>query len=285
MGNHKIGIITDSTSDIPAELAEQLGIIIVPQVIVWSGETYKDRIDMQPEEFYQRLATDPVMPTTSQASTQDFAEYYELARQQGAEELVVLTLSSALSGTYQSAQNAAELCPIPVHLWDTKNATMGEGWQVVAAARARAQGADVQGILAAADFVRSRIAVYVYLDTIEYLHRGGRIGNAVNFIGMMLNIKPLVLVSSKSGIVEPIGIARTSSKGVDQVYRKFFEAVDPSRPMHITVLHGHAPVEAEKLAERVRKEYPSAELYFSVTCPVIGVHTGPGALGLCGYSE
>jgi len=129
-----IGIITDSTCDIPENLLEQYGIIVVPQVVIWGDEQYRDRIDLQPSEFYQRLIVDPVQPHSSLPSLHDFQEAYESAASRGADELIVLTVSSAMSGTYEMAKTAANLLDIPVEVVDSKGTTMSLGWQVLAAA-------------------------------------------------------------------------------------------------------------------------------------------------------
>ena len=129
-----IGIITDSTCDIPENLLEQYGIIVVPQVVIWGDEQYRDRIDLQPSEFYQRLIVDPVQPHSSLPSLHDFQEAYESAASRGADELIVLTVSSAMSGTYEMAKTAANLLDIPVEVVDSKGPTMSLGWQVLAAA-------------------------------------------------------------------------------------------------------------------------------------------------------
>ncbi len=281
----KIAILTDSCSDIPSDMADSLGITIIPQVVVWNGVSYRDRIDMQAIEFYSRLKTDPVHPTTSQASVQTFADYFEQARQNGAEEIICYSVSGALSGTIQSATNAAEMSQIPVHLVDTKDATMGQGWQVIAAARKRTQGANVDEILAAGEYVRQHVVMYIYLDTLEYLHRGGRIGNATKFIGMMLNIRPVITVNAQSGLVDPVGIARTRKKGIEQMIDRFFGDLPAGRPLHVCVLDGLARPDAEQIGADIEAKHHPAELIYNTTGPVLGIHTGPGALALAGYAE
>ncbi|HSM23374.1 MAG TPA: DegV family protein, partial [Anaerolineaceae bacterium] len=131
-----IGIVTDSTCDIPEELVTQYGITIVPQYVIWGEEQFKDRIDLSPLDFYQRLETDKIRPTTSQASVTDFKQIFEELSLKGIHEIIVLTISSAMSGTFQMAKDAAKLVNFPVTVVDTKGPTMTLGWQVLAAARA-----------------------------------------------------------------------------------------------------------------------------------------------------
>src|SRR5512137_2334682 len=173
-----ITIIADSTCDIPAELIERYHLDVIPQIVIWGDQELRDRIDLQPEEFYQRLSAAPQLPTTSQPTIKSFGEHYQAAQAAGATDIVVLTVSSAMSGTYQTALQAAQLVEAPVHVIDAKGPTMSLGWQTLAAARAREAGADTAGIIAAAEGVRRTVVQFVYLDTLEYLHKGGRIGHA-----------------------------------------------------------------------------------------------------------
>jgi DegV family protein with EDD domain len=167
---------------------------------------------------------------------------------------------------------------------------MSLGWQVLAAARVRQAGGDASAMVQAADEVRRRVALYVSLDTLEYLHKGGRIGGATMFIGSLLNVKPLVYVDHETGRVEAAGRVRTRRRGLDTLYQRFFEVLDPRRAspvgdMHIAVMHGDAPQDAHRLIERIEREYSPVELLTDITGPVLGVHTGPRAIALCGYIE
>lgn len=280
-----IGIITDSTCDIPEELIEQYGITIVPQYIIWEDKQYKDRVEMSPLEFYQRLETDETRPTTSQASILDFKSVYEAQNKLGFNELIVLTISSAMSGTFQMAEKAAKLVNFPVFVIDSKGPTMTLGWQVLAAARALEMGADVKTILEKINQVRKRMAQFVAMDTLEYLQKGGRIGSAVKWVGGLLQVKPLISINHETGLVEPVNLARTQKALVENMYKKFFEKLDVSKKLRIAVLHGNALKKAQELAARIQSEYNPVELIINITGPVLGINTGPGALALCGYYE
>ena len=280
-----IALVTDSTCDVPAELLEQYNIIVQPHVIIWGQEQFRDRVDLLPEDFYRRLGSSTIHPTTSQATIHDFAGTFRAACQQGAREIVAIIVSGALSGAMQSVINAAKETPVPVHIHDSRQASMGLGWQVLAAARARAAGGGAAEMLAAADQVRQKMQLIIYLDTLEYLYRGGRIGNARRMIGAMLNIKPLIAVDHDSGLVEPVGAAITRKRGIDQVLHQFFAKVDPARPLRVAVLHGDAAPDAERLLEHIRENYHPVELLTNITTPTLGIHTGPRAVALAGYSE
>lgn len=285
MKPRKIEIITDSTCDIPQPLVEQYNIKIIPQIIIWGEEQFRDRVDLTPEEFYRRLETDPLRPTSSQASAADFQYLYEEAASHGAEEIVVLTVSAAMSGTYQSALNAAKLVSIPVSVVDSKGPTMTLGWQVLAAARAREIGADFKTIIKIVEQVRNRLVQFVCMDTMGYLQKGGRIGNAVKWVGSLLQVKPLVRINHQSGLVEPVTLGRTHRSLVETMYTRFFASLEGRKNMRIAVLHGNALEEAEALVDRIRTEFDPVELIINMTGPVLGINTGPRALALCGYAE
>jgi DegV family protein with EDD domain len=280
-----IGIITDSTCDIPEELLEQYGIIVVPQMVIWGDEQYRDRVDLQPNEFYRRLAVDPSRPHSSLPSLNDFQKAFESAVSRGAHELIVLTVSSAMSGTYEMAKNAAKLLKIPVSVVDAKGPTMSLGWQVLAAARACEAGANLDEILSQVDQVRNKLVQLVAMDSLEYLQRGGRIGNAVKWAGTLLKVKPLVSINHQTGLVEPVGLARTHTALIDLLYHKFVDQLSSVKNLRIAVLHGNTLENAEALAERIQAEFKPLELLINMTGPVLGINTGPGALALCGYPE
>jgi len=280
-----IAIVTDSTCDIPQPLLDQYGVIVVPQVIIWGGQVYHDRVDLQPLDFYQRLAQDPQRPTTSQATEPDWLAAYERAIEAGASDILALTVSSAMSGTYSIARRAAGHVNVPVSVVDSKGPTMTLGWQVLAAARARDAGYDRNSILDIVATARSRMAQFVAMDTLEYLQRGGRIGTAVKWVGGLLQVKPLVSINHQSGLVEPVTLARTHKALVNGMYTRFFERMNVSQNLRVAVLHGNCEEEACLLAERIQAQYHPAELLVNITGPVLGINTGPGALALCGYWE
>jgi DegV family protein with EDD domain len=280
-----IEILTDSTCDVPEDLLSQYNIIVIPQVVVWGEQLLRDRIDLQSKEFYERYTTDPVRPHSSLPSMGDIQSAFQTAIDRGATELIVLTVSSAMSGTYGFVKEAASSLKIPVSMVDAKGPTMSLGWQVLAAARAREAGAEVKAILDQVSKVRERMVQLVAMNSLEYLQRGGRIGGAVKWAGMLLSIKPLVSINHKTGLVEPAAIARTHKALVELLYNKFFEKLKGAQKMHIAVLHGNVAEQAEAMAERIRAEFRPQELLVNMTGPVLGINTGPGALALCGYAE
>ena len=280
-----IRIITDSTCDIPEELLEKYNIIVIPQIVIWGEKQYRDRVDIQPVEFYQRLEMDEDHPHSSQPSLVEFKKVYENAINQGAGELMVLTVSSAMSGTCAMAKKAAEPFDIPITVVDSKGPTMSLGWQVLAAARAIEDGAGLQAALKCVDEVRKKLALFVGMNTLKYLQKGGRIGEAAKWAGTLLKVKPLVTVNHQTGLVTPVGLVRTYKAMVNLLYDKFFERLGNIKNLRVSVLHGNSLDNAEALAERIRTEHKPIELLINNTGPVLGINTGPGALALCGYCD
>lgn len=281
----QIALISDSTCDIPLPLLAQYNITFAPQYLIWGNQEYRDRIDIQPGEFYKRLSTSRDMPKSSQPVIRDFVRVLEEAVEQGAEEAVIIPLSSQLSGTIESAHQAAERVSIPVHVVDSRTGGMALGWQVLAAARAREAGGEVQQMLAAAERVRKTEQIIFYVDSLEYLHRGGRIGGAARLIGTALNLKPVLYVDQEVGRIEPRERVRTRKQAFERIHELFFEAMDTNLPMHICVIHSNAAEQAQVMEDRIREEYDPAELFTTMISPVMGTHIGPGAVGITGYYE
>ena len=285
MSCHPITIFTDSTCDIPEELLHQYDIRVIPNYIIFGEESLRDGVDIRPQQFYERLQTDPNHPKTSQPTPQDFLTGFEAARREGAREIVAFTLSSSVSGTYNSAKQAGEMIDIPVHVQDSRFTSMALGWQVLAAARERAKGGLAQAMLAAAEKVRQRVRLFVTIDTARYLYLGGRVSAAAHLISSLLNIKPLVYFDLQDGEAHSGVPSRTRRKGLQSLYTSFFKDMLSLKKLRVAVMHCGALEDARALAERIREEYSPVELMIRFAAPVLGVHAGPCAVGLCGYWE
>lgn len=281
----RVSLITDSTCDIPQAWREQYEITVIPQTLIFGDRQYLDGVDMGAGEFYERLPMEPTPPTTSQPAPSVFLNAFRELVRQGAEEIIAILISSEQSGTYASAVQAATDFDVPVHVVDSRSNSMALGWQVIAAARAREAGGGVDEMLAAARDTRATMTYYIALDTIEYLARGGRIGSAVKFLDSLLKIKPLVYVNQKTGTVAPALPARSRSGVLKSLYREFFKRMQPEHPMHLTVLHNNALQDAQHIADRIRQEYNPVEIFITIVSPVLGAHTGPRAVAICGYYE
>jgi DegV family protein with EDD domain len=274
--------MTDSTCDLPAELLEGYGIAAVPLYILWGDEQLVDGKDIDADTFYARLPDDPNHPTTSQPTPGDFVQALADVEE---EDVVIITLSKALSGTYDSAVKAAEEVDHRLHVMDSRSLSLGLGWQVLAAARAREKGAGVEGILAAAKRVRDTSILLLTLETLEYLHRGGRIGAVSKLLGSAIQLKPVLEVDHATGVLEPVAKIRTRKRAVRRLVEETFERVDPCKPLRVAIIHGAAPDDAERLRREVEAICQPLEIITGQITPVLGVHGGPGALGLLAFNE
>jgi len=284
MADSPIALITDSGCDLPDDLLQRHDIAIVPLYILWGGEQLRDRVDIAAEAFYRRLVSDPVHPSTSQPHPADFARAITAAHERGAQEAVIITISSGMSSTHDSALQAARDAAIPVNVFDARANSLTQGFQVLAAARAREAGGTALDMITAADRVRRGAVTLLHVDTLEYLHRGGRIGRAAMWLGTILNLKPQLRVDHETGKIEPVSRSRSRAQALERLYTGFFERIDSSQPLHIGIIHSESRADADALAARIEREHQPVELLISVTSPVMGVHTGPGAIALCGYA-
>jgi DegV family protein with EDD domain len=276
----KISIVTDSTAYIPAALVQQYQITVAPQILLWGDQTYRDGIDIQPDEFYTKLKTSKVMPTTSQASAFTFQQIFQDLVGQGNQVLGIF-ISGKLSGTIQSAIQAREAIQASasqVTIVDSNTTAMAMGYLVLAAARAAEGGADVAECRALVERGRENTGVYFAVDTLEFLHRGGRIGGATRFIGAALDLKPILAL--KDGRVEAEDRVRTKSKALDRVLALVGERVRDKSNVRLATLHANAEPEARELLERASRELHAVESILSSVSPVVGVHAGPGTVGL-----
>lgn len=276
----KIAVVTDSTSWMPRDLLTKYSIIVAPQVLIWGEQTLNDGIDIQPDEFYARIKTAKVMPTTSQVSIPTMEKIFREQVDKGME-VIGIFVSSKLSGTLQSAMQASEMMGASgkkVHIVDSLSTAMAMGFQVLATARAIADGANVADAIAVTEKARDHSGVYFAVDTLEFLHRGGRIGGAQRLLGTALNMKPVLAL--QDGRVEAVERIRTKSKAVDRVLELVVEKAKGKSPIRLATLHANAPQEAKELLERASKELNPVEALFTEVSPVVGNHAGPGTVGL-----
>jgi len=271
-----VKIITDSLSDITGELIEELGITVVPVYVRFGEDVFKDRIEITTDEFYHRLVHGNVWPTTTQPTPADFTEVYNRLAQE-ADELLVITLSSKLSGTYQSALQAksavGDKCRIEVI--DSQQVVMGLGLIVISAVKALKAGASFDELVQLVQSAMKRVYSVMSFDTLKYLAKGGRIGKAQGLLGSMLSIKPILTL--KDGEVHPITRVRSRAAGVD--YLVNFVA-GFSRVEELAVEHATTPDEADDLIQRLGAIYPKERIYKSTVSPVIGTYVGPHVLSV-----
>ena len=279
----KIAVVTDSTSDLPHELAEEHGIRIIPQVLIMGTKTWRDGVDIDPPAFYELLQTSPDFPASSQPSVADFREAFEeLAKD--ADGIAAILVSDELSGTINSARMAKESLPdVPIEIVDTRSVSVQLGFIAIAAARAAAAGADLQTVADTARAMIGKVGVYFVVDTLEYLHRGGRIGAAARLFGTALNLKPLLAI--KDGMVHPVTKVRSRRKALATLFQLLDEELAGKEGIHMAVLHVAAPEEAARLADQLVERFHPVEMLHTECGPVVGTHAGPGTVGVVYYSE
>lgn len=269
----KIALVTDSTADIPEDLVEAYQIQVVPNVLVIDGVSLMDGIDITREEFYEKLPAMQQFPTTSTASVGKYEETYRRLFQQGADYILSLHVSKNLSGIYNAACTAAEAFSGRVQVLDSKQITLGMGFQVLAAAESIQKKLDLDGVIKAIYDVQSRVLVIAMLDTLEYVARSGRVSWARARIGNLLRIKPFLKVWD--GEVIRLGDVRTRQKGIEKLKEILFSLGEIDR---FGMLHTNAKEEAENFLKGIDPGFPVPPVLVNVTT-VIGAHVGPNGLG------
>jgi len=274
----QIAIVTDSTAYIPKDLVEKYGLFVAPQISIWGETSYLDGIDIQPSEFYERLKTSKVMPTTSQATVAYFHKIFEPLVAEG-RPILTIVISALLSGTLQSATQAKAMFPdATIELVDSKSASMELGFQVLAAARAVEAGKSFQEAVTLAQNAESRTGVFFVVDTLEYLHRGGRIGGAQRLIGTALSMKPILNVVE--GRIEPFETVRTKKKAFARLLDIIEEKVSGKPNLRLAAVHAAAEGDAKDLLAQASARLSPIEALMSEVSPAVGTHVGPGTVGL-----
>jgi DegV family protein with EDD domain len=282
----KVAVITDSIACLTREHVEQYGIIIVPINLYFGDKVYKDWVDMTPDEAYELFLKDPDSFKTSGSNPWDWLEACREASTE-TDSILCITLSSKLSGVYDGVLEArekisAESPQTTIEVLDSQTVTAAEGFVALAAARAADKGKSLAEVVKAAEEMREKVTFLAFLDTIRHLYRTGRIPKIAALAGSVLNIKPVLTVSS--GRVRFIGAVRSREGGIKRMLKIMRDRVGQS-PVHVAVMHAYALDEARRLEERVSSEFNCAELWITGFSPVMGYATGTGTLGLAFYKE
>lgn len=274
----KVALVTDSTAYLPPQLVDRYHISVTPLVLIWGQETFRDDVDIKPDQFYSRLEKTTVVPTTTQPSPAVFSDIFKSLLDQDYSVLAVL-ISAKLSGTMQSALQAQEaLHSDRVAVVDSTTTAMAMGFQVLLAARAAEQGATLAECVDLVERNRNNTGIMFVVDTLKYLHMGGRIGGGTRFLGTALNLKPILELVD--GRVEAIQRVVSKRKAVDRILDLVEQRIAGRTPVHISSLHAKAPEESHVLIERAVERFHPVEAYETDVSPVVGVHAGPGTVGL-----
>jgi DegV family protein with EDD domain len=282
----KVAVITDSMACLTKELVNQYGIRIAPISIYFGDKTYKDWVDVTPDEAYELFLKDPDAFRTSGSNPLEWMEACRAASRE-TDSIVCITLSSKLSVVYNSVLDVKrhlqdEIPGLSIEVVDSQTVTAAEGFVVLAAARAAEEGKSLAEVVKAAEEMRDRVAMVAFLDTIRHVYRTGRIPKVAALAGSVLNIRPVLTVTG--GVVRFIGVVRGRERGIRRMLKMMRDKVGKS-PVHVAVMHAFAQEEGEKLKERVAVAFNCVELWLTGFSPVMGYATGTGTLGLAFYTD
>ncbi len=272
-----VRIVTDSASDIPPEVAQDLQISIVPMYVRFGTEVYRDGADLKTDEFYRKLVASRTVPTTSAPKMKDFSEVYDRLAEE-TDEILSIHLSSSFSSAYEIALRASGRTKKECHVEviDSRTAAMGLGLVAIAAAKQAQKGISLQQIVKTVKGATLRARVYVCFETLEYLRMGGRIGKAESLLGSPIKVHPIV--GLEDGEIKPLGRERSRSKALERLCDLVSESANVSS---LAVEQGAAPNEADRLHSRLTALYPGKPIYASMVGSAVAVHTGPRVVGVC----
>ncbi|MGD9116989.1 MAG: DegV family protein [Dehalococcoidia bacterium] len=282
----KVAVITDSIACLTKELVAQYGIRIVPIILYFEDRAYKDWVDITPDEAYEIFLKDPDAFKTSGSSPQEWMDACRAASRE-TDSIICITLSSKLSSAYNGALDIkkrleSEVPALSVAVVDSNTVTATEGFVVLAAARAAAEGKSLAEVIKAAEEMKKKVGLIAFLDTIRHVYRTGRIPKIAALAGSVLNIRPVLAVSG--GVVRFIGVVRSRERGIRRLIKTMKEKVG-EHPVHVAVMHAFAPEEGKKLKDMVAREFNCVELWLTGLSPVMGYAAGTGMLGLAYYKD
>lgn len=270
-------IITDSTSDIPSQVAQELGITVIPLYVHFGTDVYRDGVDLSAAEFYQKLVTSKSLPTTSTISPGEFAQIFDELSEQ-TDEILAIVISSKLSATYDAALQGSEIrkrknCRVEVI--DSQLVLMALGLIVITAAKEAQAGANLEQVVSMVRRALPKAHVRMAFDTLEYVRKGGRIGRAEAFLGTLLSFKPILTI--KEGETTPVARERTRPRAIEHL-RRFATGFASIKEM--AVEYTTTPEEATALVQYLDQVFPKERIYISIVGSVMGTHVGPGAIGV-----
>lgn len=274
-----IALVTDSTCDLPADVVQSRQIQVVPQYIIWGTESLRDGAEMTGEQFYQRLGSAAALPRTAQPTPADFVQAFQQAREATqADEVLVVTLSSKTSGTYSSAVQAAKDVDFKVRVVDSRLVSMALGFLVLRAADLVDKGNKLDDIVNKLETYIPNIDVFFTVATLDFLHRGGRIGKAKHLVGKALQIKPILHLTE--GQVASLESVRTRNRALNRLSELVKDRLATTEIKRLAVMHGQARQEADVVAKELEQALTPQVLYRSSVCAAVGTHTGPGIIGV-----
>lgn len=287
----KIGVVADTAASIPEDLIQEYEINMIPLLSVFPDKTYRDRVDIkEAPQLFELIDKADKFPTSSAPPPTDYLSFYRKLSQKKVDNILCVTVSSEMSMCFKSATMAkemaqSELPDVNIEIFDSRTTVGAFGLIVLAAARAAAEGKDLDQVIKAASEVRDRVNCVVLFDTLSYLAKSGRVGRGRALMGNILSIKPIVEVPPSTGVVEPVTRVRTRSRAIKHLLEIARRRSKPGDKMHFLVEHTVSAGEAEKLSQMLGEEFDCAEVLLCDTQPVAALITGPKNIMLSFYSD
>lgn len=279
MNPEKIALLVDSCTDVPDEMIEKYNMFVIPLKIIYKDHVYTDKVDINADEVYQNLATE--IPTTSLPDGQEITTIFDRIKAEGFQKVIVVTISSGLSGTNNLVRLIAEQYPgLDVFVLDTKNIGIGSGMHGIEAGKLIEAGEDWETIKTKLSQNIQQSKVFFCVDTLMYLQKGGRIGLVSSLLGSALNLRPIISCN-QDGIYYTVAKVRGRKRNLDKAVELATQFIDKHQRFNLAIVDGAAPDEAKVIASQLRKQFPNAEtIYTGSVGPALGVHTGPGLIGI-----
>jgi DegV family protein with EDD domain len=283
----KVAIVTDTTACVPQEQVDRYDIEVVPVQLIVGEKTYRDGLDITPTEFYSLLRQSKNLPTTSSSSPEPYLEAYRRASEK-AESILCITEPARFSAMFDSAKvarttAAGTLPDVTIDVMECTTAAGGQGLVALAAARTASLDKPLEEVKKVADNVNSKVNLYATLDTLTYLVRSGRVPQAAALVNSILSIKPIFTLNHSDA--HTVALPRTMKSAMKRMLKLMESSVTRGQQLHVAVMHADSPVEAATLKDKITSQFECREIFVTEFTPVMGVHTGPGLIGVAFYGE
>ena len=278
MATEKIAILVDSCSDVPSDVLRAADMALAPMNVIFRDRVYEDRITITPAEFYRRQATEPA--STASPTGKRIVEAFDQIQASGYTHVIAVSISAALSGTYQEMKLLAEDSPLTVHVVNTRSVGIGSGFAAIYAAQLRQQGWSFDQIVTEVERVTAQTKVFFYVPSLKYLQAGGRIGRVAGMAGTLLNVKPIISCDDE-GVYYPIAKVRGEKRTLNKLMTLVGQTIGTATKVNVAVVDGANPTLRTDMLQRLKAAYPQVtQWYAGDVSPALGVHTGPGLIGI-----
>ena len=282
----KVKIVVDSAICLPKELLEEHNIEVVPENFIFQNRAYKDGVDLDPQQLYTLLRQTPEIPTTSAPSPQDFTDAFQRVAKNASSIACILVTGGLSQAGLQAAMIAkSNFSQCPIEILDSRISLGAYGFIVLAAARSASNGKPLLEVIKAAEDMKKRVSLICALDTLKYLAKGGRIGKVAHLMGTLLDVKPIIELSTSTGVLQPIQRVRSRQKALRRLLEIMEERTGTKKPLHVSIDHADVLTDANWLKDQILSSFNCTEIYVNTLAPVIGVHSGPSTIALSFYVD